>query len=186
MIPQLELIWFIALAGVTVIAALGVIFSRTAVYSVLSLLVNFGALAVLYLMLNAQFLAAVQILVYAGAIVVLFLFVQMLLGTGDQMEPVHLFDRRTVPAVAAALVFLTLVGTVVYEGAIGGERGTATPDYIAEVGQTQAIGAVLFTDYLLAFEFASVLMLVGIVGAIVLAQQRQATTRDKRSQQRED
>ena len=101
MIQQLELISFLALAGVTVIAALGVVFSRSAVYSVLSLLVNFGALAVLYLMLNAQFVAAVQILVYAGAIVVLFLFVQMLLGTGDQMEPVHLFDRRTVPAVAA-------------------------------------------------------------------------------------
>ena len=176
MIQQLELISFFALAGVTLIAALGVVFSRTAVYSVLSLLVNFVALAVLYLMLNAQFVAAVQILVYAGAIVVLFLFVQMLLGTGDQ----------TVPAVAAALVVLTLVGTAVYEGAIGGERGTATPDYIAEVGQTQSIGAVLFTDYLLAFEFASVLMLVGIVGAIVLAQQRQATTRDKRSRQRED
>ena len=186
MIQQLELISFLALAGVTVITALGVIFSRTAVYSVLSLLVNFGALAVLYLMLNAQFLAAVQILVYAGAIVVLFLFVQMLLGTGDQMEPVHLFDRRTVPAVAAALVFLTLVGTAVYEGAIGGERGTATAEYIAEVGQTQAIGAVLFTDYLLAFEFASVLMLVGIVGAIVLAQQRQEKTGDKRFWQRED
>jgi NADH-quinone oxidoreductase subunit J len=70
--------------------------------------------------------------------------------------------------VVAALVLLTLIGTVVFEGPIGGAAGTVTPEQIAEVGQTQAVGAVLFTDFLLPFELASVLLLIGMVGAVVL------------------
>jgi NADH-quinone oxidoreductase subunit J len=170
MAEQLQQGLFFVLAAVTVVAALGVIFNRNAVYSALSLLVNFAALAVLYLMLNAQFIAVVQVTVYAGAIVVLFLFVVMLLGAGGELRPRNWLNWRTALTVGIALVLLTLLGTVVYEGLIGGATGLVTPQRVAEVGQTQALAATLFTKYLLPFELASVLLLVGMIGAVVLGQ----------------
>lgn len=170
MAQQLQQGFFLVLAGVAVLAALGVIFNRNAVYSALSLLVNFAVLAVLFLMLNAQFIALVQVMVYAGAIVVLFLFVVMLLGAGGAMQVGSWFNWRTAFVVAIALVLLTLTGTAVFEGTISGAIGTDTPEQIAQVGQTQAVGMALFTDYLLPFELASVLLLVGMLGAVVLGQ----------------
>jgi NADH-quinone oxidoreductase subunit J len=175
MAQQLQFGLFLVLSAVAVVAALGVIFNRNAVHSALSLLVNFAVLAVFYLMLNAQFIAVVQVAVYAGAIVVLFLFVVMLLGAGGEVRLESWFNRRTVFVVAVAVVLLTLLGTAVFEGGIGGASGTATPEQIAEVGQTQALGMVLFTDYLLPFELASVLLLVGIVGAVVLGRRWRGT-----------
>jgi NADH-quinone oxidoreductase subunit J len=175
MAQQLQQGLFLVLSAMAVVAALGVIFNRNAVHSALSLLVNFSALAALYLLLNAQFIAIVQVTVYAGAIVVLFLFVVMLLGAGGQVRLENWFNWRTVLVVGAALVLLTLTGTVVFEGAISGAAGTATPDKVAQVGQTQALGAALFTDYLLPFELASVLLLVGMVGAVVLGQRWRGT-----------
>ncbi len=177
MTVQLQQVLFFVLAATAVVAALGVIFNRNAVYSALSLLVNFASLAVFYLMLNAQFIAMVQIVVYAGAIVVLFLFVVMLLGAGGEMQPRNWFNWRTAFFVGIALVLLTLLGTVVYEGFIGGATGIATPQHVAEVGQTEALGVALFTKYLLPFELASVLLLVGMIGAVVLGQRWRATLR---------
>ncbi|UCC89887.1 MAG: NADH-quinone oxidoreductase subunit J [Anaerolineales bacterium] len=170
MAQQLQQGLFLALAGVAVVAALGVIFNRNAVHSALSLLANFVALAMLYVLLNAQFIAIVQVAVYAGAIVVLFLFVVMLLGAGGEMQMGGWLNWRTAFIVAAALVLLTLTGTAVFEGTINGAIGTATPEQIAQVGQTEAVGTALFTDYLLPFELASVLLLVGMLGAVVLGQ----------------
>lgn len=175
MAEQLQQGLFFVLAGVAGVAALGVVFNRNAVHSALSLLVNFAMLAVLYLMLNAQFIAVVQVVVYAGAIVVLFLFVVMLLGAGGEVQRESWLNWRTVLVVAAALVLLTLTGTVVFEGAIRGKAGAVTAEQISEVGQTQALGTVLFTDYLLPFELASVLLLVGMVGAVVLGQRWRGT-----------
>lgn len=170
MAQQLQQGLFLVLAAVTVVAALGVIFNRNAVYSALSLLVNFAALAGLYLLLNAQFIAVVQVIVYAGAIVVLFLFVVMLLGAGGETPLRSWFSWRMAFVVAVALIMLTLIGTVVFEGIINGAVGAATPERIAEVGQTEALGIALLTKYLLPFELASVLLLVGMVGAVVLGQ----------------
>jgi NADH-quinone oxidoreductase subunit J len=171
----LQLGLFFVLAGAAVVAGLGVIFNRNAVYSALSLLVNFASLAALYLALNAQFIAVVQLIVYAGAIVVLFLFVVMLLGAGGLGSVENWFTWRTVLVVAAALVLLTLVGTAVFESPIQGAAGSTTPEQIAQAGQTQALGAELFTDYLLPFELASVLLLVGMIGAVSLGQRWRAT-----------
>jgi len=177
MAQQLQQGLFLVLAGVAVAAAFGVIFNRNAVYSALSLLVNFASLAVLYLMLNAQFIAVVQVIVYAGAIVVLFLFVVMLLGAGGVTRRAGWLNWRTTFVVGAALVLLTLIGTVVFEWPIGGAAGLATPEQVAEVGQTQALGIALFTKYLLPFELASVVLLVGMIGAVVLGQRWRATLR---------
>ena len=177
MAEQLQQGLFLVLSGVAVVSALGVIFNRNAVHSALSLLVNFASLAVLYFMLNAQFIAIVQLIVYAGAIVVLFLFVVMLLGAGGEVRIKSWLTWRIALVVGIAVVLLTLIGTVAFEATIGGASGTATPEQIAEVGQTQAVGTALFTDYLLPFELASVLLLVGMIGAVVLGQRWRGSLR---------
>ncbi len=164
---------FFILAAIAVIAAFGVIFNRNVVHSALSLLVNFCVLAFLYVMLNAQFLAVVQILVYAGAIVVLFLFVVMLLGAELGEKVTRWLTVRNAFLVALGLVLLTLVGTAVFENSFvyqtAGKTGNLTPEAVQQFGQTQLVSRSLFTDYLLAFELASVLLLVGIVGVVWLA-----------------
>ncbi|MCB0191223.1 MAG: NADH-quinone oxidoreductase subunit J [Anaerolineae bacterium] len=121
-------ILFFIVAAISVIAALGVIFNRNVVHSALFLLLNFGTLAVFYFMLNAQFLGVAQILVYAGAIVVLFLFVVMLLGA-DLGEPVDSWlNGRNLLLIALGLVLLTVVGTAVFENTIFGATSETTPD----------------------------------------------------------
>ncbi len=176
---DLQLGFFLLFSAVAVIAALGVIFNRNVIYSALALLVNFAVLAVFYVLLNAQFIAAIQVVVYAGAVVVLFLFVVMLLGAGGELKIGPWLSWRTAFFVTAGLALLTLVGTAVFDGEIGGAVGGDTPARIAAVGQTQAIGAALFTEFLLPFELTSVLLLVGLLGAVVLGQHwRQMPSRD--------
>jgi len=176
---ELQLGFFLLLSAVAVIAALGVIFNRNVIYSALALLANFAVLAVLYVLLNAQFIAAIQVVVYAGAVVVLFLFVVMLLGAGGELKIASWLNWRTAFVVAVGWVLLTLIGTAVFDGEIGGAVGSDTPARIAAVGQTQAVGAALFTEFLLPFELTSVLLLVGLLGAVVLGQHwRQMPGRD--------
>jgi NADH-quinone oxidoreductase subunit J len=166
---------FLILAAIAVIAAFGVVFNKNVVHSALSLLVNFLVLAILYFMLNAQFLAIVQILVYAGAIVVLFLFVVMLLGAelGEQVS--QWVTWRNLFLVGLGLILLTFIGTAVFENTsvfqTTGKTGDLSQTAVEQYGQTQMISRALFTDYLLAFELASVLLLVGIVGVVWLARQ---------------
>jgi NADH-quinone oxidoreductase subunit J len=122
-------------------------------------------------MLNAQFLGVVQILVYAGAIVVLFLFVVMLLGEqlGEEIST-WLTGQNAVMALLA-VVLLTFLGTSVFEYPVTtGAKGDFTAEAIQEFGQSQMIGVVLFTDYFLSVQLAGILLLVGIVGVIWLAQ----------------
>jgi NADH-quinone oxidoreductase subunit J len=164
---------FIVFALIAIVAAVGVIISRRPIYSALFLLLNFASLAALYIMLQAQFLAAVQVIVYAGAIVVLFLFVVMLLGGGElndmgdpNQKPAQRFGW---PKIAALVMALLMVAALAY-GLISGQLFTGQGDATAfGQGGVQAIGSVLYTDYLLPFELASVLLLVGMIGAVVLA-----------------
>jgi NADH-quinone oxidoreductase subunit J len=168
----MELVLFVVLGAIAIVAALGVIIARKTVYSALFLLVNFCSLAGLYLLLNAQFLAAAQVIVYAGAIVVLFLFATMLLGGGDKIPNLKSQIPKIYLAIALAVVLLVEVGYVVVSGTLTGTQGSDTPKAIASVGNVQAIGRLLFTDYLLPFELAAVLLLIGIVGAVVLAKKK--------------
>ena len=170
----MELTLFIFLGAIAVAAALGVILIRRTIYSALCLLVNFCSLAGLYLLLNAQFLAAAQVIVYAGAIVVLFLFATMLLGGGEETRGTSNVKRKTssVLAIVLAVVLLVEVGYILISGTLTGTHGADTPEAIARVGNVQAIGRLLFTDYLLAFELAAVLLLIGIVGAVVLSKKK--------------
>lgn len=164
---------FLILAGVAVLSAFGVIFNKNVVHSALFLLVNFATLAVLYFTLNAQFLGIAQILVYAGAIVVLFLFVVMLLGAdlGEQIS--SWLTGRNVFLIVLSLILLTVVGTAVFENAIFGARSGFSQAAVTQVGQTEAIATVLFTKYTLPFQLVAVLLSVGVIGVVWLAQYQQ-------------
>jgi NADH-quinone oxidoreductase subunit J len=165
-----EQLLFLVLAAVAVGAALGVIFNKNLVHSALCLLLNFGVLAVFYVMLNAQFLGVVQVLVYAGAIVVLFLFVVMLLGAELGEKVVTWLTLRNIIFVGLSLVLLTFVGTAVFENFIQGAKGNFTPEAAQQYGQVELIGSVLFTDYVLSFQMVGVLLSVGVIGVVWLAQ----------------
>jgi len=167
------MVLFIIFSLIAVVAAIGVVVSRKPIYSALFLLLNFATLAALYIMLEAQFLAAVQIIVYAGAIVVLILFVIMLIGGGElhdiRDQNIPLAKRFTWPRIMGLVLFVLLLGTLAY-GLITGALNLVQNDATAYgQGSIQAIGSVLYTDYLLPFELMSVLLLVGMIGAIVLA-----------------
>ncbi|MGC8837665.1 MAG: NADH-quinone oxidoreductase subunit J [Anaerolineae bacterium] len=167
-----ELVLFILFGALAVAGAVLVIVARNPVYSALGLLLNFCMLGALYILLNAQFVGIVQIIVYAGAVMVLFLFTLMLVGE-RRGGPVR-SSAAAVFGVVLALVLLAEVGYAVATQAVGGAKGGMTPEVLARVGNVQALGTVLFTEYLLPFELASVLLLVGILGAVYLARRRLA------------
>ena len=165
-----ELITFIILAPVSVVSALGVVLSRNAVYSALLLVVNLFCLAGFYVLLEAQFVAAVQVIVYAGAIMVLFLFVLMLLGVGNE---VVIREQMRGQRPAAVLLTLGLLVAIV-AALLAGVFDTAPASLAAanEGGNVQAVGRLLFTRYTFAFETAGILLVVAAVGALVLGKRR--------------
>ncbi len=167
----IELPLFYAFAVVAVVASLLVIGQRSPIYSVMLLIVSFAALAGLYVLLDAPFVAVIQIVIYAGAIMVLFLFVVMLLNA--PREPSAAPGPRAVgPRRAGALLSVALVIELVWAvwrsaGARETEGlGTAT---VRTLESVRTIGQVLYTDYGFAFEVTSLLILVAMVGAVVLA-----------------
>lgn len=168
------LFWIIFVMAIA--SALAVIMSRNVVHSALFLLVNFGSQAILYFMLNAQFLGVAQILVYAGAIIVLFLFVVMLLGaeTGEPMT--DWLNLRTIAVALLGLILVTVTGTAVVENlSEGATRGNLSEVIDAQGGQVEAIGTFLYTDYVLAVHLAAVVLTVGVIGVVWLAQQHMKT-----------
>jgi NADH-quinone oxidoreductase subunit J len=159
-----ELITFIILAVIAIAAALGMLFSRNTVYSALFLVLNFGTVAVFYIILNAPFIAMAQVSVYAGAIMVLFLFVIMLLGT-ELLPPTTALPWQRPLAIFLAVI---LFGESIYLLFVRGAASGDVPQPIQIFGSPQEVGQALFTSYLLPFEITSVLLLIAMVGAIVL------------------
>jgi NADH-quinone oxidoreductase subunit J len=156
--------WF--LSFLALMSSLMVVFTKNAVYSVLFLIITFFAIAGHYLLLNAQFLAAVHIIVYAGAIMVLFLYVIMMLNQNKDAEPNKHPYLMVISVIAGGLLMLTLVGTV---------KGAELPgSTIADnqVGTIEKLGQVLFTDFLLPFEVSSILFLAAMVGAVYLSKNK--------------
>jgi len=158
---------FVLVAGVAVGSALGLVLKRNPIHGALFLVVNLGTVAVLYLTLGAQFLAVAQIAVYAGAIMVLFLFAIFVLIPGKEEtgpDPRRAYRLLALPVGAALLVLLAVV---VATGARGGTAAPAAPDGV------EAIARLLFTDYLFPFEVTSVLLLAAMVGVLLLARRRE-------------
>jgi NADH-quinone oxidoreductase subunit J len=163
---------FYLFASVAIVASLLVIGQRNPIHSVLLLIASFGALSGLYVLLDAPFVAVIQIIVYAGAIMVLFLFVVMLLNA--PVEDTE-YDQRVHPLLRpgpmrfGALLALALVAELFWVLTKDGGESGGFPG--AAVSAVRAIGRALFTSYAFAFEVTSILILVAMVGAVVLAKQ---------------
>ena len=156
-------ILFGVLSFVAILSGILVIFSRNPVYSVLYLIVTFFAIAGHYILLNAQFIAIVHIIVYAGAIMVLFLFVIMMLNLNKETEPHKPVWVKLAAVIAGMIMMVTLVGAL--KGAETVER--FQPNDV-QIGLTDRLGTVLFSDFLIPFEISSVLFLAAMVGAVML------------------
>ena len=158
---------FYALAAVILGFGVLVITARNTVHSVLFLVANFLSIAVLYLTLGAEFLAVIQVLLYAGGIVVLYLFVVMLVSLRGGEGAPRDARRRTRLGVALAVAVLAEICAIV----VGSAAGPAPVAGAAAVpgGNTEVVGWLLYTDYLVPFELSSMLLLAAMVGAIVLA-----------------
>ena len=161
---------FVPIAAIAILSGGFMLVARNAVHAALLLVTNFFALAVLYVLLDAHFLAAVQIIIYAGAIMVLFLFVIMLLGV-DRME--SLAEEIPLLRPLALVLGVGLAGTMAYVfwTTMRG-RTFAGLREANRSGNVQALGRVLFTKYLFAFEVASVLLIIAAIGAMVLGRRR--------------
>jgi len=160
---------FYLLSFVAVLMAAGVVLARNPVHSAFFLVISFLNVAGLYVMLGAEFLAAVQVIVYTGAIMVVFLFVIMLVRPEDLGELSHGAPVQTVLAWILGIGLFAEIATVIASGIVTGQRGQATLDQVAAVGgNTQAIGRVLYSEFLLPFEIASLILLVATIAAIVL------------------
>ena len=164
---------FSILAVVAIGSALSTVLSKNPVASAMSLILHFFSLAGLYLTLNAQFLAAIQILVYAGAIMVLVVFVVMLLNLGKESALKEQFNQRTALAIAMGSVIVLQISAVFLKSPTGVNQLSEQSEIN---GSVESIGTSLFTDYLFPFEAISLLLLVAVVGSVVLAKREKKNT----------
>ena len=166
----IDLILFLILALVAIATALGMLLSRNAVYSALFLVLNFAVVAVFYLLLGAPFIAMAQITVYAGAIMVLFLFVIMLLGAEELAPGKALPWQKPLAGVLAAVLVIEATYLLLVRGVPSG-LVTHPAETVNSMDNLRLMATSLFGEYLLPFEITSVLLLVAMVGAIVLTKQ---------------
>lgn len=164
----IESVVFYLFAALAVLAALGVVIARSPIRSALSLALVFLALAAMYILLSAPFLAVAQIMIYAGAVLILFLFVIMVLNPKLDVIGAR-GTAQTVTAILFTVAFLVLITVTFVTGQLAPNTGQFTPEFIAAVGHVQVIGSLLYSQFLLPFEIASLLLLIAIVGAMTLA-----------------
>jgi len=164
---NLTLILFLILAAVAVASAIGLLVSRNAVYAALFLVLNFATVAVFYLLLGAPFIALAQVTVYAGAIMVLFLFVIMLLGAEKLPRAVGLPWQRPLAIALAVILTGEAVFLLVQRLKIPVLLANPGPE-LNSTATLQSLASALFNQYLLPFEVTSVLLLVAMIGAIVM------------------
>src|SRR5580698_6865056 len=159
------LFWFLTIVAIG--CALGVILSRNPINSVLFLILTFFAISGHYILLNAQFLAIVNIIVYAGAIMVLFLFVIMLMNLNADVEPQKGQLVQLAGVISGGVLFLVILAAI----------KSAKPEYIdktsTDIGLISNLGKVLFTKYVLPFEISSVLFLSAMIGAVVIGKKEE-------------
>jgi NADH-quinone oxidoreductase subunit J len=154
---------FYFLSFLAVLSALMVVFSKNPIHSVLYLVITFFCVACHYLLLNAQFLAAVHVIVYAGAIMVLFLYVIMLLNLNQEDESQKSNLWRAAAVITAGLLMVVIVGAL-----RGAEAAKINFETLNDVGLVKNLGKLLFNEFLLPFEVVSILLLAALVGAVML------------------
>ena len=163
---------FYVFAAILVFAALRVISARNPVHAALSLVLSFFTAAAIWLLLGAEFLAMALVLVYVGAVMVLFLFVIMMLDVNFDELRKHFRSYLPVGAAVGALVLLEMVLVI-----LAGAKAAGTPAAAAAGNNTKALGRLLYVDYVYPFELAAVLLLVAIVAAIALTHRRRRETK---------
>ncbi len=162
----MELVTFYGFAILAVASSLVVVLQRRAVYSALALIVCFASMAILFFQLGAQFIGAIQIIVYAGAIMVLFLFVIMLLDPQSEIFGANRLKRLFLFGLPLALLFFAIVASRILREDSWAMPG---PMSLSLVENTKEVAHSLFRQYLLPFELTSILILVAVIGAVVLA-----------------
>jgi NADH-quinone oxidoreductase subunit J len=171
---------FWAFAPVSVGSAIAMLFQRNAVYAALFLVVNLFTLAVFFLLLSAPFLFVVQIIVYAGAIMVLFLFVIMLLGVDRDESLVERLRAQRPLAIVLGLGMLVELVVAIRAGVGFATKGAVSFEEVANAGgNVQAISRLLFREYFFPFEVTSVLLIIAVIAAMVLAQRRPSVRDDE-------
>jgi len=161
----METVLFILFGAIAVCGAIMVVTRKHPMASALYLILTLFAVAALFVLRQAHFLAAIQVIIYAGAVVVLFIFVIMLINVPEDRLPVERATTMRVLGVLAA-------GFFILESAVLARRYSMPIGPVAEVGTVESVGRALFTDYLLAFEITSVLLLAAVIGAIALAKRK--------------
>ena len=169
---MLELVLFYIFAAIAVVSAILVIQQRNVVHSAAFLGATLFAVAGVFLTLNAEFLAGVQVIVYVGGILVLFVFVIMLISV-ERAEHERQYNRQWMIALITSAILIAQIGYGLYRGKDSFVLPPAViPPALPASGNSEMVGAALYTTYLLPFEIASILLLVAIVGAVVLAKRR--------------
>ena len=164
---------FYIFAALSVFGALGVLFLKNPIHCALSLVGTFFCLGSIYVMLNAEFVAVIQVLIYAGAIMVLFLFVLMLLSSLDTEQS---SNKWSAGKILSGLLSLGIFAQIAYlftgnELKLG-TKGEYPIEVVEEIGSIALIGRLLFTDYILSFEIIVILLLVAVIGAVVIAKRK--------------
>lgn len=161
---------FLVMAFVSIVSSLLMVTRKNPIHSALFLVLNFLCVAVLYVLLYSQFIAIIQVVVYAGAIVMLILFVIMLLDLEEELRSsLKVFYSKIVGGVLAVLFLFGIIYSVA-ASSLTGKAGDYTPEKVS--ANVKAVGEVLFTQYLFPFEIVSVLLVAAIVGAVVLSKRK--------------
>ena len=160
----MDQILFFFVAFLAIASAVYFVFAKNPLYAILSLIVTMFSIAGMYILLNAQFLGIVQIIVYAGAIMVLFLYILMMLNLNKEDESKKANLPKFIGVFSASILFIGMLGA--YKGLTG--NTTVTNNVDQSVGLTKNLGRLLFNEYVLPFELASILILAGIVGAVLI------------------
>jgi len=166
----METLFFTLVAAATVLFGLLVVTCRNPINSALSLIMTFFCIATLYVTLDAPFMAAIQVLVYAGAIMVLIVFVIMLLNI--RAETGKRYTHAGVIGTVVGFLVLFLTFNFLNNSTLSGARGGLNTEIINKVGNTELIGRAMYTDFLLPFEITSILLLVAIIGAVILTKKK--------------
>jgi NADH-quinone oxidoreductase subunit J len=167
MLPKLFFGYYAA--AITILSLL-VVTRKNPVHSVMWMLLLFFHVAGMYLFLNAEFIAAIQVIVYAGAILVLFLFVVLLLNLREEIQTKRFIGSWPAGFIISAVILISILGAV--RSFVPGPMGKYSIEYMQKATPTKVLGQVLYTDYLFPFEIASLVLLIAIIGAIVLAKRK--------------
>ena len=164
---------FYIFAALSVFGALGVLFLKNPIHCALSLVGTFFCLGSIYVMLNAEFVAVIQVLIYAGAIMVLFLFVLMLLSSKDtEMSSNKWTTGKILAGLLSFGIFVQIANLFTGNELKLGPKGEYPIEVVEEIGSIALIGRLLFTDYILSFEIIVIILLVAVIGAVVIAKRK--------------